>query len=347
MPVTEPQLVLETIDLLVALGDAEAPPPDATAQLHRVAARHGHAEAELLWQPLGPDGGWRYDALLPCAGHGTLSLGFCRDGAQPWVLLDARRWSDADLLRVNDVVLTVDGAVAKLDVLLQDDDIAGQLVDACLVEEALARHPVEVSSAELQCAMDAFRRARGLHGADACRHWMAARGLDHARLERLVAAQARLAKLRDRVTSAQAQAFFEQHRARFDCACIAQIAHADAASALHTAGRIAAHELSFLEAAQEGFLQRPPHGDTAVPLFRRLRRDEGHALALAVFEAQAGALLGPLEVGGRSLLVQVLRLTPAQWDEATAEYVQRLLFRQWLDERRQSARIEWFWRDGR
>jgi hypothetical protein len=42
-------------------------------------------------------------------------------------------------------------------------------------------------------------------------------------------------------------------------------------------------------------------------------------------------------------LVRVLAITPARLDPATRAAIQKLLFEDWLEERRQSARIEWFW----
>ena len=347
MTLPQPQLVLDTIDCLVAIGDACLRPEDATQRLRLVGRPHPETRIDLLWEHSGPDDAWHYDALLHLPARGTLSLSYCRDDALPWPMRGARRWSDADLVRVNDTTLTVDRAIAKLDVLLDDTTVSDRLVDACLVQEELDRHPVEVSNDELQRAMDGFRRAHKLYSAEACASWMRRRGITHARLERLVEDHAAMTKLRERLTADRVNDFFERHRTRFDTARIAQIAHPDRASAQQTCADIESGSLDFLEAAEARFIRQTAQCTRVFPsTFSIVPRGDGTAaLSQAVFTAAPGALVGPIDCDAGSLVVQVLSFTPARLDDSLADRIQRLLFEQWLDERRQSAHIEWFWRN--
>ncbi len=42
-------------------------------------------------------------------------------------------------------------------------------------------------------------------------------------------------------------------------------------------------------------------------------------------------------------LLWVMQLLPAQFDEPTRQQIASLLFDAWLEEKRRSARVEWFW----
>ena len=349
MTLPKPQLVQDTIDCLVAASDLGLEPKAATERLRLVGKPHPETKIDLLWEQSGPDDAWHYDALLQAPGRGTLSLSFCRDDALPWPMRGARRWSDADLVRVNGTVLTVDRAIAKLDVFLEESAVSDRLVDACLVQEELNRHPVEVSNHALQRAMDGFRRAHKLYSAEACARWMERRGFTHEQLERLVEDHAAVAKLRERLTADRVAGFFAQHRAEFDTTCVAQIAHRDSASAEQTFAQVDSGSSSFLDLAQTRFIQQAEQGDAECSsIFRTLQRSaDTSALARAVFAAAPGALLGPIESSEGSLVVRVLSFTEAQLDDGMADKIARLLFEQWLDERRQSAQIEWFWRHER
>jgi len=68
-------------------------------------------------------------------------------------------------------------------------------------------------------------------------------------------------------------------------------------------------------------------------------------LAQAVFSAEPGEVVGPIACDGLFLVVRVWSIGPAALDDGVRDRIQRLLFDQWLSERRQAAQIEWFWHD--
>src|SRR5262249_25679437 len=156
-----------------------------------------------------------YDTLLHLAGEGTVSLSFCPEQTLPWPLRGVHRWSEKDLVRVNTTVLKVEQAIAYLDFIWNDAPILKRLVHACLIQETLDQDPIPLSDDEMQLALDAFRQVRQLHKAEDTYRWMEQRGLTHEKLERRVAHEARVAKLRDRVTAGRVEAYFETHRADF------------------------------------------------------------------------------------------------------------------------------------
>ncbi len=344
MTLPHTELVMETIDCLMAVSGSTVPPIDAANRLRRIEARHPRTQLRLLWQDMGADEHFHYDALLRLPqGGGTLSLGFCRELSVPWLMQGARRWNDGDLLRVGDSVLTVDQAIAHLDCLSEDSPMAPRLVDACLVHAELGRHPVEVSDAELQRAMDGLRRAHRLYTSADTHRWMERRGIEHADLERLAADHAALAGLRSRITAGRVSEHFAQHHADFDTACIAQIACPTRGAAQQTYSDIQAGRVDFFQAAQHRFRQAAERGNAIqANLFQTLRRGrEPSALSSQVFDAAAGDLLSPIDCDDGCLVVRVLSLAEAGLDDATHDLIQRLLFDQWLEQQRASADIEW------
>src|SRR5262249_45595798 len=145
----------DTLDCLFTFSREGTGPEEAKERFRRVRRQHLDTEMDLLWQVEGCDQSVHYDALLHLPGEGTISLSFCPDRALPWPLRGVHRWSDKDLLCVNTTVLRVDQAVACLDFIWDEAALAERLVNVCLIQEALAEYPVEVTPAELQETLDA------------------------------------------------------------------------------------------------------------------------------------------------------------------------------------------------
>jgi hypothetical protein len=103
--------------------------------------------------------------------------------------------------------------------------------------------------------------------------------------------------------------------------------------------------MDFFEAAQLRFLAADAQrAGEAVSMFAALRRGEApEALAASVLAATPGAVVGPVPVEDGFVVVRVLDVTPARLDEPVRAAIARLLFDEWLEERRRSARIEWNW----
>lgn len=318
---------------------SDAVRPEAAMAECRALRRRAGAKIDLVWEQEGFDGAVHYDALLFLPGQGTVSLSFCGEQALPWPLRGARRWSDQDLLRVNETTMEVGHAVACLDVIWDGSGLAERLINTCLIQEALAAEPVELSADQLQEAMDAFRRARGLLGVAETHRWLAERGLTHTQLERMVRDEAAVAALRARVAAGQVEAHFAAHRADWDWVRMACLEFESEASARRALAEMEGGDLEFYAAAE-----RQAAGANGAPaLFATLRRGEAPPGWDTVFAARPGALVGPLPRGGRGALARVLAVGPACLDRATRVSIERQLFAAWLAKQRRAARIEWFW----
>ena len=162
--------------------------------------------AQLVWEREAYDDRYHYDALIP-TGDGTLSISFAPDGALPWPLRGVRRWSDGDLVRVNETLLRVLEAIRLFDFVWAQAPLTTALVNACLIHEAVAAERIEPTDEQLQSAFDAFRARRGLLTEADTAAWMESRGYSLEQLERAMVDEARVEALRDRVTAAHLDGF--------------------------------------------------------------------------------------------------------------------------------------------
>jgi putative peptide maturation system protein len=346
MTSTPQQALVDTLDYLKALVKDVTRPDEARARLQLLQERHPGIALDLVWEEVAYDLSTHYDVLLRLAEGGTASLSFCPDHAVPWPMRGVHRWSEADLVRVNATVLQVDQAITCLDTLWGEVRLMDRLINVCLVQEALDDDPVTLSDADLQRAMDGFRRAHKLYKAEDTRLWMERTGTAPGRLERLVAHLARVAKLRDRVTDGRVEDYFAHHQDEFAVALIARIEFPAEEDARRTYERIRAGAVDFYEAAQRRFLAAPRRDPPPGDVFAVVRRGPTDPeLAASVLAAAPGALLGPLRTAGGYAVVQVLAIEPACLDGPTREAIREILFEEWLEQRRRAATIEWYWGD--
>jgi putative peptide maturation system protein len=343
----------ELLDYLRRLSVDRARPTEALDRMRRLRERHPRTSLELVWEEEAYDASVHYDLLVRADDLGTASLSYCPDRVQPWPLRGAHRWSDQDLLRVNHTTLPVSQAVACLDFVWDQAPLVERLVNVCLIQEELAREPIDLSEAELQLAMDAFRRARRLATAQDTFLWMQRRGITHTELEALVGDEATIAKLRARIADGQVEPYFRMHQAEFDTAHIARIAFASEAEALAATALARTGVLGFFAVAQSVFtadtLQRPalaaaPTSGPPSAAFEVLQRSRATSPAVeAIFAAGPSEVVGPVWDGHAHILALVLAHTRAQLDASTHATIERVLFDEWLAHRRAQADIEWFW----
>ncbi len=338
------QSVVDTLDYIMTLVREGTRPDEAKSGFRPLQRRHSDVGMRLIWEEETFDHSVHYDALLNFPGSGTVSLSYCEDRTKPWPLRGVQRWDDADLVRVNNNVLSVDQAIACLDFIWDEARIADRLVNVCLIEEEFEKNPIDISDQELQAAMDVFRRARKLYKAEDTLRWMERRGITHQQLESMMSAQARLVKLRDKVTGGRIDEYFCAHSADFDTAYISRFVVADERKASEFADLIRNGVLDFVSAAQRYFIEEKRSRQAMTNFFSTVQRREAPAeIRDVLFQSAPGSILGPVREGDDYTIFSVLRVVPAILDEDARDGIKKVLFEQWLDERRQAASIEWLW----
>jgi putative peptide maturation system protein len=338
------QAVLDALDYLISLQHEGIRPRDARAKLQPLRRRYPGIEIDLLLEEEVFDSTVHYDALLRRAGEGTVSLSYCPERATPWPLRGVHRWSECDLVRVNENVLQVNAAIACLDFIWDEDPTIERLVNLCIIREELDRRPIDLTSAELQNAMDRFRAAKKLFKVEDTLRWLERHGMTHERLERYVAESAIVPKLRDRIAEGRVEDYFCQHPGDFDVARIARLGPVGEDQAHRLARQIRSGKENFFAVAERLFLESTEANSRRGALFVDIERRQGESgLCELIFNAAPGELIGPVAVENGCVLVRVLEIIPAQLDGRTRAAIADILFENWLAELREAADIEWFW----
>ncbi|WP_214416503.1 TIGR04500 family putative peptide maturation system protein [Sphaerisporangium fuscum] len=322
---TDGRMLTEAIRLLSG-GAAER-------DLETFRAGHPGIRARLVGQREEYDGSLHHALLVKGEDGSTVSLSWCPATALPWPLRGVHRAAEHLLLRVNGVDTPVSRAIACLDFVWDESRVADRLITDALVRESLEESPEHFTDAELQEALNAFRRARGLLTAEATRAWMDRHGISHVELEELVTAEASVARLRSRVAAGRVEEWFAAHGHELDVARVVQLTLTGEGAEVKPG--------SFLAAAERAFAG----GEAApAPLFATLRRGElAPEVAALVFRAAPGTVVGPVRTGDGEVLYKVLAVVPAVLDEAVRLEAERRIFAEWIERRRSTAKIEWFW----
>ncbi|MDQ3654772.1 MAG: TIGR04500 family putative peptide maturation system protein [Chloroflexota bacterium] len=337
-----PSALTDALTCLTDLNRDRSRPEQALARIRSLQERYPAIRIDLLWEEETYDDSLHYDILMRRPDEGTISLAYCPDRALPWPTRGVQRWSEGHLMRVNGKVVRVAQAVACMDFIWDEAPVAERLVNASLVQAELERDPVDLSREQIQRAMDAFRRRRRLFTAEETLGWMRDRGLTPEHLERLVADEAAVVALRDRVVADRVESWFEQHQADFDTVSIARCTFPDEASAAEGLHRIRNGSLDFYELAQARFLDASPtNGD----LFSAVGRGTvSPAFEERVFAAAPGDLVGPICTDEDVYaVIRILGVSSGRLDESTRRKIKQILFDAWLDQRRRDAIIEWYW----
>ncbi len=339
------QALPDLLDYLFTLQQESVLPREARVRLQKLRAAHPDLQIDLLAEEVAFDRSVHYDALLRRPGEGTVSISYCPERAIPWPLRGVHRLSEGDLVRVNTNVLQVEAAVACLDFIWDDSAIIERLINMCLIQEEVEREPVDLSDAELQAAMDRFRSAKKLFRAEDTRRWLERHGMSHQSLERYVAETAIVPKLRDRVSAGRVDGYFHQHPGDFAKVKVAQLVLESESQARELAETLRTGHEDFASAAERLYFAAAERGaPPKTSLFAVLElRQVDPELREPLFSAAPGQLVGPVAGPMGHALMRVLSIVPGQLDEATRGTIKDILFKEWLAERRQAARIEWCW----
>lgn len=340
-------LVIEALALLRELADRQLDPPAAERELAGLRERHPKARLDLVWDREPYAGTVHYDLVVSHDGRNAVWLGWCPDRGIPWVLRGVHRHSEADLVRVNGETLRVGAAMQLIDYIWSDQRIIDGLVDSCLVRQALvALELPQPSDAELQRSVDEFRRRHGLLTSQATLEWLDRRGMSYEQLEFYIADSARVRALRSAVVGDAVRSHFERHRSELRRATLLLVTTGDRAVAEAIAAHDGGGREAFLQAAlqhQHGRMATARAGRETLGLVVRQAQQLPEALAVAVFAAAPGTVVGPVADRTQYHVAHVVEHHDAVLDDACAEAIAEHLFGEWLETERRKASIEWMW----
>jgi putative peptide maturation system protein len=336
--------LLDTLALLEHAAAGRWKPAELLERVNLLARQHPDTRLQVVWAQEAYDDTFHYDALLETK-TGVVSLSFCPDGAKPWALRGIRRWSDGELLRVNDRTLKVTDAMAVIDFIWDQQPLVSAVTDYCLLRDLVDAAGIEPEDHRVQAAFDRFRLRRGLVTADATHEWLARHGFSLERLEVYLREEARLDRYFEQIAGDGVDALMRGPREELDLILFAYLdfeskEHAEQLVADLTRGRAD----FFSVAAERCAALRAQSGVGDLPLTRScLRFDTPVEYREKLFSARPGDIVGPVTLQQGHRVFRVLGLSPASGDDNTRERAKRFLFEAWLHELRSKARIEWQW----
>lgn len=338
MPSPFDEALRDVVPLLRALPRERSAVPEARRRFADFLASHPGVTGDLAVD-LRPGAALAaYDVLLDDPDHGTVGVTYAVDAGSPWMVDYSEHWAANYVLSVGDAHLTVQDALRQLQVTAQEHDgLVGEMLDAAVTIRAL-NGVAPPSEPDVQQAADAFRSALGLQSARATQEWLASMGWSEHEFESLIAGGVQTRTLRDQVTRADVEPFFEAHRASFDFVRFFQV---DMASHERARDLVESARSVGLPAALAELLR----SDASRMPAMRAAVHEGRAFDLPApaRDAQPGIVTEPLRIGEQTRVLEVLDRRRSELDSATREAVQHVLFRRWLDERRSSATVRWHW----
>ena len=291
--------------------------------------------------------GGQYDVIAMNDAGASILLAVCHQPRGPWMLRGAQRWRDADLLLVDGQRLRVVDALNWLEPLWGDRHLADQLIDHLILVGA-ARQNGAASPEEVEAFSARYRRSLGLAKAADLMQWLEAKGLSYEDFQAQMADFASVASLRRR-GRAEVEACFESQRQGFArvLVCEWQLPTSEAA------GRLLAELQHADEAgnggdvlgpairAVAGGVENPQVPTVALRFVCDVVSDLGLDPAVLAFTTGA---IGPFRMpDGRFKILKPLARHDAILDGDTSRRVEELLVRQWIDQRRETAKIEWNW----
>jgi putative peptide maturation system protein len=326
---------------MLSLSQDNAPPQSARARTRELNRSLDGASLRLLWEQERVTGRYYYTGLLDFEQGGVLSLGYVADAVTPFPLRRAHKWQDNYLLRVNGRVITVQMAMACLDLLWQQVSVRDQLIHRALIQEAIDAHGIEVSNQDLQQAMDAWRIRHGLLKSADTHAYLTRIGLSPDKLEDILRDEVAGAKLRQQVVDEQVDHAFRTSPHQYCQAVVSWIATArNNAQELCPADAAAFFQLAQKEARQQRLYN-------AEFFLHGFCGDFPHPVNDVVFDVSSVDAGQIVVCEHEDLVYRVLlheRLEP-ELNKATRHKIQQDLFSRWLSARRTEAVVEWFWGD--
>ncbi|MBO4274424.1 TIGR04500 family putative peptide maturation system protein, partial [Microbispora triticiradicis] len=329
----------EAVALLRRLPTARDAVAEARRSVLDWAAARPHLRAQLAVDE--PPGTTRvgYDLLLDHPEGGTVALSAEVDDGIPWLVDHSTHWAAANILSVDGAGLSIAGALSAIRAMgVRDRQLHERLVDHRIVLNELEGALQQPTAAEIQAAADEFRRRRGLTGRAQTLEWLAEAGMSPEMFQTHARTQALVARIRDRFAGEPARRHLAEHPEDFTVRRVVWVTgrRADDLSALleGPVEDFAARCLAAIERAAPSGNTPQLHATTALT----------PRLPEPLRTVPAKTAIGPVPHEGGHLAGAVYEVVAPDPDAPEVmEAARDAAFQAWLDERRRTAEIRWFW----
>jgi peptidylprolyl isomerase len=246
------------------------------------------------------------------------------------------------LLKIDDEIITTDYFIKFLKFSNEFPGLVEKLIRNKVTVRDAQKRGITVSNEEVQAAADDFRRCIGLHRAKETYEWMDEIGITADDFEGFITEHLYKKKMMDTLaTDESIEAYFRLNSPEFDTADIRHIVVENEDQAKEILALLEDEPESFGELAGEYSLDEETKD--AEGQIRGIRRgilpDEIDA---KVFNAEAGTLIGPFQIGDESFyeIIQVMSVNSAKAeDSAVKEKITEAIYEEWIQERMKEHRV--------
>ena len=277
-----------------------------------------------------------HDLLLSHPDGGTVALAWRRETGNPWAVNYLDHWAAHYVVSVGERNVSLLGVMDSLRNATRNRPTLGtQIVDEAIIAIEVDATSIVVLIDDVQRESDAFRQARALRSSADMRAWLARASLSADEFEAQMRYRVRRRQWRTQTFARAISPYFEAHRREFETLLIHEV-HCHSP---HDAQQLFASAQSI---GLSGALERAIDTDANTIEFARVHRTR--ALASAFAHLAAGELLEPRPAHPNVVCFCHARTTASLDAETTGE-IERILLRDWLDQRRTELPIQWHWRD--
>jgi putative peptide maturation system protein len=279
---------------------------------------------------------YHFDVIVTSADEESVVVSYCPPRGIPFVARGAQRVGEHQLLRIDGEPMTTQEALAEIE-LGHQPGVLRDLASRLLLRQEIDRIDPSIvapTEDELKDAAEAFRLRHGLFETQATLQWLDARGMTWKMLLARLSRDIMVAKLRDHEVGGDVDVYFRAHKAELDRIIVEEIALEPWADADAYAKRARDGE-AFMALGQKAI----GAGDARRVTSRSVRAFE----VGAALDANAGSILVRAGEEGLTVVSRVALRIDAVLDDATRTDVSERLFALWIDERMNSAHVEWQW----
>ncbi len=245
------------------------------------------------------------------------------------------------VISIGNVQLNSDDIVNYLKFINEFDEIANKIVNDHLTIEAAKQRNISLSQDELQHAVDDFRRFAGLHRAKETQEWMEALNVTPDDFESFVSGLMLKNKMIVDITSdEEVDKYFRLHSPEFEAVDIKHIVVTGEDKAKEILALLDDDPDMFDELVAEHTVDEDTQYTNGQ--MTNVRRGTLETeLEAKIFNAKAGDIVGPMQLGDEGFfeIVLVLDFHPAELTDNIRDEVSKSIYKQWLAERAKDVTI--------
>jgi parvulin-like peptidyl-prolyl isomerase len=229
----------------------------------------------------------------------------------------------------SDRAIAPEAIVQQVKLSLQIPSILEAIATRAAIDNAAASAGIQVETAELQEAADAFRLAHHLQHSEDAWQWMEKHGLSLDEFEEMLRANILAAKLSSHLFANKIEPLFVERQLDYTQAILYEVVLEDEDLAMELFYAIQEGELNFFQVARE-YIQNRELRRTCGYRKPLRRSDLKPEISAVVFAAKPPQLLKPIVTSNGAHLILVEELIEPKLDRALTNQLLTELFATWL-----------------